>query len=220
MRLDQLVIGLKLELVEYKDGGASNTFVSQYEGSEGNALLVATPIFEGRLYPIGMGTKLTVYYLYKDNLYKFAAKVIGRENRHNISVLKLEPLSDIEKVQRREFYRFDCMLPVNYRVVSSLKDENRGEYISTITADLSGGGLCIKLKESIEKESLVECQLFLKQNTAIHFIGRVVRLTKYNGKKGDYTHEVGVLFEKIDSRDRERIISFIFEQERKLIKKG
>ncbi|NLD51073.1 MAG: flagellar brake protein [Clostridiaceae bacterium] len=223
MKFDELVIGLKIELIEYSEtsGMPSNTFISQYEGSEGrNILSVATPIFEGRLYPIRIGAKLSVLFLYKDSLNKFTAKVIDRGNKHNISVLKLQPLSDIEKIQRRGFFRFDCMLPVNYRVIGYMKGGASEEYTKSITADLSGGGLCIKLKEGIEKESLIECQLFLNQDARIQFTGRVVRLTKYEGKKGDYTHEIGVLFEQIDTKDREKIISFIFEQQRKLIKKG
>jgi len=51
-------------------------------------------------------------------------------------------------------------------------------------------------------------------------LGRVVRLTEYDSKNDVYKYEIGVKFEKIEERDRERIIGYIFQEQRRLIKKG
>jgi len=80
--------------------------------------------------------------------------------------------------------------------------------------------VCIRLKERIETGELLECELFLNDFNKVSFLGRVVRLTEYDSKNDVYKYEIGVKFEKIEERDRERIIGYIFQEQRRLIKKG
>jgi len=69
--------------------------------------------------------------------------------------------------------------------------------------------VCIRLKERIETGELLECELFLNDFNKVSFL-----------KNDVYKYEIGVKFEKIEERDRERIIGYIFQEQRRLIKKG
>lgn len=221
MNYKELNIGLKLEIHLFdKDGVKINpTFVSELEWVEKeDLLLIAAPIYEGRLFPVRIGVDIRVSFIKNDGFYEFSAKVIGRENKGNLALLKIQTLSQIQKIQRREFFRFDINIPVNYRVIESINTKSKDEYIETITRDLSGGGLCMRLKEPIKVDKYLECELFI--TTKVQFIGRVVRLTEYDTMQGPYKYEIGVYFERIDDAMREKIISYIFQEQRRLLKKG
>lgn len=224
MRFDELGIGLKLELKLYSidDNNCDSIFVSEFEWAESNRVLyIAAPIKRGKIYPVSIGERLGIVFIKGENLYEFKAKVLGREVKHNISLLRIEATSEIEKIQRREFFRFDCSIPVSYRVAgkSEIGDEHKG-FTKSYTRDLSGGGVCIRLKEEIDTEELINCELALNDFNKVRFVGRVVRLTKYDSVNGIYKYEIGVLFEAIEEKDREKIISYIFQEQRRLIKKG
>ncbi|TYQ13179.1 UNVERIFIED_CONTAM: c-di-GMP-binding flagellar brake protein YcgR [Acetivibrio alkalicellulosi] len=225
MRIDQMSVGLKLEIriSRFDDSKKDDVYASQLEWAESNnVLFVAAPIYQGKVYPISVETQVGICFVKDNNLYEFRGKVIDRSTKHNISVLKIETLSEIKKIQRREFFRFDCTIPINYRILSSSgeKDQQNQSYIKTITRDLSGGGVCIKLMEKVEYGKLIECELFLNDFNKVCFSGKVVRFTEYETIKNTFKYEIGVLFEKIDEKSREKIISYIFMEQRRLIKKG
>lgn len=63
------------------------------------------------------------------------------------------------------------MIPINYKVVESSKtvlSENE-TFKKTITRDLSGGGVCIKLEEKLNIGNVVECELLLDDFNKVHF---------------------------------------------------
>jgi c-di-GMP-binding flagellar brake protein YcgR len=221
MKYTELEIGLKLEikLAENDDLIINEPFVSEFEGIENKEILViAAPIYKGHLYPVKIGAQITITFVTDNNLYEFLAKVIARENKHNVAMLKIQPQGQIEKVQRREFFRFDTSIPVKFRIIDNINSKSTQDYIETVTRDLSGGGLCMRLKEPIEIDSYIECELFL--SCKVTFIGKVVRLTKYDTMQGQYKYEIGVYYEMRDQITREKVISYIFQEQRRLLKKG
>jgi c-di-GMP-binding flagellar brake protein YcgR len=227
MRVNELKTGLKLEVQLYspRDIRTDTILVSEFEWAENDKVFfIAVPIYKGRLYPISVGTQMEVVFIMHDNLYSLLAKVLDRSNKNRISLLKMEALTQMKKIQRREFFRFECALPIGYRQVETQKqgesENNDKEFIKTYTRDLSGGGACIRLKEKVDYGAIIECELLLNDINRIRFIGRVVRFTTYDSDVGMYKYEIGVFFEKISEKDRERVISYIFQEQRRLIKKG
>lgn len=228
MDITELKIGTKLELEIFNDDGIrlDYTMVSEFEWLTGeNTAIIAAPIHEGAIFPVHMGTVINIYFNNKKdndiNLFRFKASVSGRETNENLALLKIDIESGIEKVQRRKYYRLDCSVPVRYRVVNSFSD-NRNEKIEfkkTITGNLSGGGICLLLEEKIEIGKLVECEINIDPNRMIRTFGKVVRFD--NSKiEGKFKYEVGIAFVKINDNDREAVVRYIFDEQRKLRKKG
>ena len=63
------------------------------------------------------------------------------------------------------------MIPINYKVVESSKtvlSENE-TFKKTITRDLSGGGVCIKLEENLILGMLLNVNYFLDDFNKVHF---------------------------------------------------
>ena len=108
---------------------------------------------------------------------------------------------------------------MEYRFFESgeIKPEDRGNFEKGITKDISGGGICLCTNAKPEYGWFVEGWLAL--NERIKFTGRVVRVINVYDR-GKYNYDVGIEFVEIANMDRERVIGFIFDEQRKLLKKG
>lgn len=230
MLITDLREGTKLEVKIYDDSGqkVKLTCVSEFQWAEDDqTAVIAAPISEGIIYPVHKNTLVRAYFVdnissyYNASLYTFKAKVLDRNINDNIELIRIKVEGDIQRIQRRQFFRFECTVPVSYRVIQSLNPikYKEMECKETVSKDLSGGGLCIKLTEELNKDELLECELKLGEELKINFIGKVIRLTKYDSQ-GKYKYEAGVEFQRIHDKDRDAVIKYIFEQQRKLRKKG
>jgi c-di-GMP-binding flagellar brake protein YcgR len=225
MELKEIQLGVKLELEMYDDMGDMIVppLVSQYElALDEKTAIIAAPIRESVIFPIHIGAIGTAVFIQKDDLYKFKFRVLGRGTKENIAYLKIELPGEIIKIQRRQFFRFEYGVPVRYRVVNQFPeagDIQEQPMKDAVTRDLSGGGICIKLEEEVKLREIIECEVSLGEKKKISFIGKVVRSSRRNNDL-KYGYEIGVIFQKIGNTDREAVIGFIFEVQRKLRKKG
>lgn len=218
----QIDIGSKLELVLDKNyyKQTDQPLVSQFEELfDDGEMEILTPIFEGRLFFITRNTKVDVIYESGGQLYKFGAIVVGHRTSGNLSYMRIKPVSEKQRFQRRNFFRFKCIEKVEYRIYQNENTpaEGRGDYKDSITRDISGGGICLLTKEKPNRGWFVEGNLYIGQK--IHFIGSIVRVADIRNK-GEYSYEAGIEFVNISERDREKVISYIFDSQRKLLKKG
>lgn len=222
--------GTKLELKVYDEKGEKVELITVSEfqwADDEETAFIAAPIKEGVLYPVHRETNLDVFFLKKEgarknySLYHFMAQVVDRFNNDNVEQLMIKLKGDIKRIQRRNFFRFEYTLPVGYKVINTLNpmEYENNRYIKTITKDLSGGGISIRLMEEIKEGKLLECVLELGKSKNIVFIGKALRLSKYDINE-KFKYEVGIKFIKIEDRDRERLIKFIFDKQRILRKKG
>ena len=222
MRIADTKIGTKLELQQYDVNGDPTPpmLISQFEGiNEDGTLVILVPIYQGSLYPLHADTIIQVAFELKSELYAFDAKVIHRYKEGNIYYLQMRAVSDIIQLQRRNFYRFESVLDIEYRLFhKDVKDEKeKGPFSKAISRDISGGGLCLMFETAPEMGMYIEG--FISKINRLPFAGRIVRVILTEGT-GINRYEIGVEFMNIDNRNREKIISFIFESQRNLIKKG
>lgn len=218
----KLTLGSKLELELYDDNGEriKPVLVSQFETLLPNGSMeILAPIHEGRFFTIHRETQMDVIYEENGDLFKFLAVVLEQKVSGNIHLLKIQPRSGAERVQRRTFYRFNCLLDINYRFFDKNADKKEalGEFKKAVTKDLSGGGMLLLLNEKPVTGWFLEG--VIKVGREVRFKGHIVRVIKVEGK-GKFNYETGVEFINITNMDRERIISFIFDQQRKLLNKG
>lgn len=217
-----LALGDKLELELYDNNGEHimPLLVSQFETLllDGTMEILA-PIHGGRIFPVHFGTRMDVIYENDGKLFKFIATALKRRVSGNILLLKIQPQSGGERYQRRTFFRFSCLLDVQYRIFEqkTTKKEDRGNFKNAVTKDLSGGGLCLLINEKPARDCFLEC--ILNVGHEVRVIGRIIRVINIHDK-GNFDYEVGIEFVEITKVERERVISFIFDLQRKLLKKG
>lgn len=228
MEISEIQMGTKLELEAYDEKGNKLEFilVSEYEWHIGNkTIMIAAPIYEGIVYPLRLGAEINVYFIkrtgYEYELFLFKAIVSGREINENIPLLKIDAVSEVEKVQRRQYYRMGCSLPVRFRIVDSDNNTDREDvkFRNTIAVNLSGGGICLLLEEIIDIGRRIECELFNEDNFKIKFLGKVTRYEE-SMLESKYKYKAGIIYININNSDREAVVKFIFNEQRKLRKKG
>lgn len=130
----------------------------------------------------------------------------GRAEMEERDLIRFRPDGPAEVLQRREFVRIDTAQPV------LLAGTDDGTPISAHAIDLSGGGMLIQGRETLEEGQRIRFTLDLGPGEApITGTARVVR-TREAG-------QCGVVFEAISSMERQRLIHFIFDVQRAALAK-
>lgn len=214
---------LKLEVYDENNQKIEKTFISQFECSEGNNyIIIHMPLHEGSVYPIHIDNFMHVLFSEGDRLYCISTKVVDRYISNEIHFLKAKVLGEIKNIQRRNDYRLKCNLPIIFKRIKfdglAFKPID-DQFITSRIMDISGGGVCILLNEEVEVNSHLQCVINLEYNCNVEFIGKILRIEK-NEQSKNYTHIAGLVYDIIDSKHKEKIIKFIFKEQRNLRKKG
>jgi len=90
----------------------------------------------------------------------------------------------------------------------------------SVIVDISGGGLRFLSTQKYEPDSMIYCSYYLLkkgEKKQIEVVGKVLTVNELENRKGTYEHRVQYV--NVDVDTREQIIQFIFEEERKNIKR-
>lgn len=169
-------------------------------------------------------------YFYSDNgLYQCYARVVDRYKHNSMYVLVLDLISNLRKHQRREYYRFSCALEMNSRQLQKEEVELAGKsgdvlspqlpLKSSIIVDISGGGLRFVANYAYEVQSMILCKYHLLVHGEIkeyNLVGKVLGVRELENRKGVFEHRVQYV--NVDPTEREEIIKYIFDEERKTLK--
>lgn len=164
-------------------------------------------------------------------IYQCFVRIVERYKSNNLYILVVELISNLQKYQRREFFRFSCALEMHARTLADEEIkfvENKEKFKAIpgfllkkgIIVDISGGGLRFISEEIYEKDCLIycTCQLLLNgENKVFDVVGRVLNVKPVENRKGLYEYRVKYI--DIDVKKREEIIRYIFQEERKNRKK-
>ncbi len=223
MDISKIKAGTKLELEVIDNYGQrmGPMLVSQFEAcTDDRKAIIAAPIYEGNILNLPNGTDILVCFKANINgtvgLNAFKAVVTGREVIGNLHLLKIEQTAKIAKIQRREFFRFQCSLNIQYKVCNQHKEDTLK---SATTFDISGGGAGIMINEKLFIGDIVECELIINSERKIKFHGKIIRC-ETNSEEGVYKYIAGLEYTKIKNNDREAVVQFIYNEQRKLLKKG
>lgn len=221
MELSSLQVGKKIEIIIKNplDNMAKLSFISQFEEIEDREnILVSAPLRDGIIYPIQLGTSLEIFFIHKMDLFKFKASVINRTTSNILPFLVISQISDIERIQRRQFYRFERNLDLTFGKFDMITHVESDEKISACTKDLSGGGLCMYTDCKLDIDTIINCEIILDEENKIKFLARVARRTE--SENSNHKYEIGICYKRISNLDRETIVRYIFIEQRKLRKKG
>jgi len=174
-------------------------------------LVLAAPIKERQVVPVKPGEIITVNYWVGTKSYCFTSEVL-QFTRDNLSTITVAWPCQVKRLYRRQFFRVGADLSLILAPT-----ENKRIY-HTKTLDVSGGGVLVKSPVRLQRNEYVEMQITLPKGGVFDTLGRVVRVEEVkSGKETGYL--TGIEFAVIDERDRERIIAYVFERQRHLMKK-
>ena len=189
---------------------SQNMYSSQVQDiSKNGTILIDTPVYGGHLVPVRIGSIVQVIYFTKQGLFTFYAKVLNRFSG-KLALLEIMPISSVERLQRRQYFRLEKVIPFTYTISGGEEDK----VYKGLIQDISGGGLRCKVDKKLEVGTIINCVFTLDQEIIIS--GKVVRYEELL-EKG---YEIGLCYVDIDEKVREKIISYIFEEQRKSRQKG
>jgi len=189
-------------------------------------LEIYMPIEKSKLILLPVNAEYDLYFYTPSGLYQCFANVIDRYKTDNQFILLMELTSNLRKFQRREYYRLSCALEMNSRPLEKEEIEaveKRGNYLvpglplkRSVIVDISGGGIRFVGNYAYEPDSLVCCKynLVIDGNAKEYtLVSKVLTVKELEDRRGIYEHRAQYI--NIDTAEREEIIRFIFEEERK-----
>lgn len=210
-------VGDKIQL-EMMYGFEREPYVSQIIEFYDNGILdVLTPIHKGRVVYFRNDSIIKVILSKNEAVYQINVKILEK-TFGQIPMMRLEIVSDISKIQRRDFYRLRLIKEITYRKAISLKEKTFTEKFKGNLLDISGGGLMFNSPKEWQEQDMIEITLNLASGKILTLMGVIVRKIYHNDIK--YCYEYGIRFEGISEQERNEITKFIFEEQRKLVKKG
>lgn len=195
------------------------------EGIDPHGITVAVPMFGGSYVPVGVDDVVSLDFLEGGERLGFQAQVLQRiEGSVPLLILSQPSPGSVMRQQLRDFVRLDITLPVSYAIVPNERPTVKLEqqpkepkrFLMGRTIDLSGGGAQMITGEPHPIGTKLELILELDETT-LQINAEVVRKADHPG-----TREVclGVHFIDLCDRDRERIVRFIFQEQRERRRKG
>ncbi|MBE5943913.1 MAG: flagellar brake protein [Lachnospiraceae bacterium] len=226
-----LSIGNKIELVELeqviKNEKNKKVYVSKiYDIMPGNLLQIAMPIHEGKIVPLSVNDKYSACFYTDRGLLQCNIIVSSRYKSGNLFFLEVVMLGELAKVQRREFYRYNCSLEAKIRVVSDEEyatgmpddiniPEDALPWNDAKISDISGGGVRLFQHYNLDKNEVIKIKFavaILDEVICFNLYGRILASTSVRGRSDIF--EQRIEFMKISQEDRDKIVKFIFESER------
>lgn len=221
---------LELELVNNLGQKIGQTYISQLiDVIDEKCIVISAPIHESRLMFVTNGTNIRILFFHnKLGLAAFLGTVTGKEKSENLILFDIRIDSDLEKIQRRNYFRLDCLLNAQYYLISTesngddmpvdlIADSSEKEYKKAIAKNISGCGTCIVVSEDIQKGSVLEVIISIDKQTSIKMKGKVVRNIAIEANR-ETKHELGLYTSQISVKDQDIIIKYIFDQQRLKLK--
>ena len=224
---------------------SSKTYVSQMiDFSEDKKIIIATPIKNGLIIPLEKWVNYRLYFYTIKGLFQCDCVMLQtyREGKNVLSLVDLT--TEPEKIQRRQYYRLEYVHEIEYRLITEeevaleeklllgkfthpdekatlrrkIAEFNKEWHHAAIT-DLSGGGCRFISELKLKSGDKVRIRLdFVIKNELkkLDIIADIIASNKMIDRSGIYENRAE--FYNIMPKDREDLIKYIFEQERRLRK--
>lgn len=213
--------------------------------SEKRIAKISMPIENKVIVPLEIGDVYRIVIYTSNGLYQCTSKILKRYRENSLYVLDIHFTSGLEKYQRRQYYRLICDMDVSHRMQTReeiiLQDrlvadnfdtqEQKQECIDELAnmdfvwekgrvIDISGGGIKFNSPVKYESDDIIVLKIVAaglgSESCVINL--KVLQSAKKNSPSGR-TYEIRGEFVDINNVMRENLIKYIFEEQRKLIKK-
>ena len=229
-------IGDRIELIHIKSAigrkVSDKKYGSQVLDFDGDRTAkIAMPISEGKVIPLEIDDDYNLCFFTNSGLYQCTAQIKKRYTENRMYVMDVIFLTPLKKFQRRKFYRLDCLFPIRYRIVPKEQFEKKNEaeqdnekdeilWEEGTISDLSGGGIRFHGNVECKKEDLVDIVLPLSLQSGIVPLSlymKVVSCVHFEGSRVAY--ETRGEFLDINEKERETVIKYVFEEQRRRMRK-
>lgn len=192
-------------------------------------LKIAMPQEKGKLLLLHLEAVYCLQFYTENGLYECQGKVIDRYKTDNVYVAVIDLISALKKIQRREFYRLNCLLDGQIHILNEeelmagdlkrilrMHELQKTVYETAVIVDISGGGARIVTDCKAQEDSYITLKFevnFKSGCQQYELLAHVVTVRKLENRNKNY--ELRIEFEQIENNVRESLIKYIFQEERK-----
>lgn len=206
MFIDGIKTGDRLEITS-----AGKAYVSVVEAAgENGELTVHMPIEYGKLVKLQKNEEYSVLFFTEKGMLRFTAAVSDYEKADGFNFIKLNLLSEGERVQRRSFFRFNCVIPFTFTL------DGGGAPRDGVMKDICGGGIRFVTNYDIPKDKRVSCVAEINGET-LCLAGEI--LHKQHFPKSVYAYQYRIEFTGMVQGDRDKIVQYVYDEQRREIKR-
>ena len=215
---DSIKAGDRLEISQVSDTGARKVYISVVEEITDAQLTAHMPIEYGKLVRLDQSAVYSVLFFTDKGMLQFSAAIAEYLKTDGFSLMKLDLVSEGERMQRRSFFRLNCVMPFKFAEIKNGTEENPGEYpYEGVIKDIGGGGVRFVTNNEISESASLGCALVI-ENEAIVSQGKV--LHKQHFPKSVYAYQYRVQFLGMNHYDQERIVQYVYNEQRKIVKRA
>ncbi len=198
-----------------------------YDIESEDIIKIAMPMEQSKIVLLPVDAEYSLCFYTPQGLYQCLARVVERYKSNSLFVLSMELETDLQKYQRREYYRLNKVLDMKSKVIN--EDEKSAgiaqlQFIDTdltfdngTMVDISGGGARFISKVQYAEGSLIRFMFSLFVNgqvTEYKLVGKVLNSSPIENREDQFENRIQ--FVNMVNDDRESIIKYIFEEERKM----
>jgi len=191
--------------------GNGKTYVSVVEEvTETGDITIHMPIEYGRLVELYKNTVYHAIFFTEKGILRFTAEVSDYDKTDNFNLIRLKILSEGERMQRRSFFRFNCVIPFRFAL------DGEDSFREGVMKDICGGGIRFVTNIDIPMNKTVKCEMVLN-GEALCLQGAV--LHRQHFPKSVYAYQYRIEFTGVMMNDREKIVQYVYEEQRRIIKR-
>lgn len=230
--------GDKLELkstvsVVLPDGteGVKTYRTSVYDILDDGRLEFLMPMEQQKLVLLPVDGEYDVCFFSSGGMYRANVRIADRQKINNTYIVVVEMITNLHKFQRREYYRFNCVIDMDVRPLTEHEIDAFSKGLADLVpnavmtrgviVDISGGGLRFVSRDIHEQGSILLMKFSLpiqEVEKPFEIPAKVIYCGEIENREAEYENRVK--FEFIGGATREEIIKYIFDAERKNRKNG
>lgn len=211
---DNVEISLKLE-----NGKSSKSYISKVETVVSkDEILIQVPYSKGQLIKLPISDRYSMLFSTKNGMFRFDTAITGYTSIENFRYISCSLLSEGRKVQRRQYFRYNCDL--DFKLYKYINERlAREKLLEGRLVDIGGGGIKFYSNTDIDVEDTIQTVLVLN-NEFVIVDTKILAKFNIDPEKGNYRYQYRAEFKDISEADREKIIQFIFNEQRRNLRRG
>lgn len=237
IELSKVLLDKKAEKIDY---------ISQVlDITDAHEMNIAMPIRNNRIIPLDIGDLYQLCFFTKKGMYQCKAEIINRYREGQLGILVIKLVTDPVKLQRRQYFRLSCVMDIAIHTISKeeeavdarLREKNyanasemqayieqyhtlhQENWLTVTLVDISGGGARFFSQQELDIQSMVSMRfpvILTEKGNMLELSGRLIACQPVpERKRFEYRAE----FWQVSVKERETLVKYIFEEERKQRKK-
>lgn len=219
MLIDNVKTGDRIDIT-YRNPSpaeANTVYVSRVEEVDNKRKVVAqAPFYGGAYIRLPLKKTFSLKFTSERGIARFDAEVEKNMNVDGFRVIAFKLLDDGEKLQRRAFFRFNCAISIQFHVLDANGDVTNETPIEGIIRDIGGGGMRMLSRTILPDNTIIRSVIQLDKDYVVAF-GLVLHML--HKPEATHPYQYGIRFESMTTADQERIIQYIYNEQRKALQR-